>query len=188
MVAVTIPVTLYPVAALYAVTSQELFPCAKIVVGVLCTIDVVPVVSPVPPLANGSVPETPAVRDTPVQFDRLPEVGVPRSGVTSVGLVDRTVLPDPVEVVTPVPPLATAKGSDRPKAARAVAAETAVKTAMPVVVPPRLMSAPPAVVEPVPPSATASGDATPPVVAGTTSVPLQYMMAEPPCTTVTPVA
>lgn len=40
---------------------------------------------------------------------RLPEVGVPRIGVTSVGLVERTLLPEPVEVVTPVPPLATGK-------------------------------------------------------------------------------
>lgn len=44
-----------------------------------------------------------------VQLDRLPEVGVPRTGVTSVGLVDNTTLPVPVEVVTPVPPLATGK-------------------------------------------------------------------------------
>ena len=32
---------------------------------------------------------------------------MPRIGVTSVGDVDSTVLPVPVEVVTPVPPLAT---------------------------------------------------------------------------------
>jgi hypothetical protein len=42
-----------------------------------------------------------------VQFDKSPLVGVPSTGVTSVGLVDRTVLPEPVEVVTPVPPFAT---------------------------------------------------------------------------------
>jgi hypothetical protein len=42
-----------------------------------------------------------------VQFARLPDVGVPSTGVTKVGLVDKTLLPEPVEVVTPVPPLAT---------------------------------------------------------------------------------
>jgi len=41
------------------------------------------------------------------QLDKLPEVGVPSSGVVNVGLVDNTTLPVPVEVVTPVPPLAT---------------------------------------------------------------------------------
>ena len=54
-----------------------------------------------------------------VQFVSVPDVGVPNTGVTSVGdvivgvvkaaLVDRTLLPDPVEVDTPVPPLATGK-------------------------------------------------------------------------------
>jgi hypothetical protein len=40
---------------------------------------------------------------------------VPSKGVTSVGLVERTVLPEPVEVVTPVPPLATGKAvPDKP--------------------------------------------------------------------------
>ena len=34
---------------------------------------------------------------------------MPRIGVTSVGDVDSTVLPVPVEVVTPVPPLAIGK-------------------------------------------------------------------------------
>ena len=43
-----------------------------------------------------------------VQEDKLPDVGVPRIGVTSVGEVDNTLLPEPVLVVTPVPPLATA--------------------------------------------------------------------------------
>ena len=42
-----------------------------------------------------------------VQLVNVPEVGVPRIGVTNVGLVDNTTLPVPVEVVTPVPPLAT---------------------------------------------------------------------------------
>lgn len=34
---------------------------------------------------------------------------MPRIGVTSVGDVDKTLLPEPVEVVTPVPPLATGR-------------------------------------------------------------------------------
>ena len=51
-----------------------------------------------------------------VQLAKLPEVGVPRMGVTNVGLVDKTLLPEPVEVVTPVPPEATAKVADRPAA------------------------------------------------------------------------
>jgi hypothetical protein len=44
-----------------------------------------------------------------VQFVSVPEDGVPNAGVTSVGLVESTVLPEPVEEVTPVPPLATGK-------------------------------------------------------------------------------
>jgi hypothetical protein len=54
--------------------------------------------------------------DGNVQFARLPDVGVPSKGVTSVGLVDNTLLPEPVEVVTPVPPEATARVADRPAA------------------------------------------------------------------------
>jgi hypothetical protein len=42
-----------------------------------------------------------------VQLVKVPEVGVPKFGVTSVGDVPRTFAPEPVEVVTPVPPLET---------------------------------------------------------------------------------
>ena len=66
-------------------------------------------VIPVPPLATGRVPVMPVVSGKPVPFVRVTEVGVPNIGVTRVGLVDKTLLPDPVLVVTPVPPLATAK-------------------------------------------------------------------------------
>lgn len=62
---------------------------------------------PVPPLATGKVPVTPVVNGKPVAFVKVAEVGVPKIGVTSVGLVERTVEPVPVDVVTPVPPLAT---------------------------------------------------------------------------------
>jgi len=63
----------------------------------------------VPPLATGSVPVTPVVKGNPVALVNVTDVGVPKTGVTSVGLVDNTLLPEPVEVVTPVPPLATGK-------------------------------------------------------------------------------
>ena len=43
----------------------------------------------------------------PVMFVPTRADGVPRAGVTNVGEFDRTTLPVPVEVVTPVPPLAT---------------------------------------------------------------------------------
>jgi len=64
-------------------------------------------VTPVPPLATGSVPVTPVVKGKPVALVSVADVGVPSMGVTSVGLVERTLLPEPVEAVTPVPPLAT---------------------------------------------------------------------------------
>jgi len=65
-----------------------------------------------------------------VQFVRAPEVGVPSTGVTKVGEVERTRLPDPVEVVTPVPPLATARVP-----ARVIAPPVAVLGVSPVVPP-----------------------------------------------------
>ncbi len=40
-----------------------------------------------------------------VQLAKLPDDGVPKAGVTKVGLFDKTTLPEPVEDVTPVPPL-----------------------------------------------------------------------------------
>lgn len=66
------------------------------------------VVRPVPPLATPSVPVTPVVSGSPVKLVATPLVGVPSSGVTRVGEVDSTLLPEPVLVVTPVPPFATA--------------------------------------------------------------------------------
>ena len=71
-------------------------------------------VAPVPPFATATVPVTLAA--VPVvfwfnvgneQLARLPDAGVPRAGETKVGLLDSTTLPEPVEEVTPVPPLAT---------------------------------------------------------------------------------
>jgi len=68
------------------------------------TLLAVRVVRLVPPLATGRVPVTPVVKGRPVAFVRVADVGVPKTGVTNVGLVDNTVLPEPVLVVTPVPP------------------------------------------------------------------------------------
>lgn len=53
-------------------------------------------------------PEIPVETGKPVAFVNVTLVGVPKMGVTRVGLVDNTLLPEPVLLVTPVPPLATA--------------------------------------------------------------------------------
>jgi hypothetical protein len=53
------------------------------------------------------VPVTPVVKGRPVTLVITPEVGVPKIGVTRVGEVFSTLLPEPVLVVTPVPPLET---------------------------------------------------------------------------------
>jgi hypothetical protein len=66
------------------------------------------VVAFVPPRAIGKVPVVPASIGRPVAFVRVALEGVPKAGVTSVGLLDRTTAPVPVDEVTPVPPLATA--------------------------------------------------------------------------------
>lgn len=83
----------------------------------------VDVVTPVPPEVTANVADNPAavpvvfwLRVGKVQLARLPLVGVPKRGVTSVGLMDSTTLPVPVDVVTPVPPEATAKVEERPAA------------------------------------------------------------------------
>ena len=56
----------------------------------------VPAVSPVPPLATGSVPVTPVVSGKPVALVKTRVVGVPRFGVTRVGEVAKTFTPVPV--------------------------------------------------------------------------------------------
>lgn len=73
------------------------------------TADPVPVdvVTPVPPLATGSVPVTPVESGRPVALVSVTADGVPRFGVTRAGDVALTVAPVPVDVVTPVPPFAT---------------------------------------------------------------------------------
>jgi hypothetical protein len=63
-------------------------------------------VRPVPPFVVATVPDSEEVGRF-VALARLTEVGVPRIGVTRVGLVLSTLLPEPVLVVTPVPPAVT---------------------------------------------------------------------------------
>jgi hypothetical protein len=60
-------------------------------------------------LLAGMLPVVPASSGRPVQFVKVPEVGVPNTGVTRVGEVDSTFEPEPVDAVTPVPPLATSR-------------------------------------------------------------------------------
>ncbi len=63
------------------------------------------------PVRLALVVTVPAVRPAavPVMFVPTRADGVPRAGVTRVGLFDKTTAPVPVEVVTPVPPLATGR-------------------------------------------------------------------------------
>lgn len=56
-------------------------------------------VMPVPPFATGNVPVTPLVRGNPVQLVSVPDDGVPKIGVTSVGEVANTHAPVPVSSV-----------------------------------------------------------------------------------------
>jgi len=67
----------------------------------------VDVVTPVPPFNTGKVPVMPVVAGKPVQFVNVPEVGVPKMGLTNVGVFANTTPPVPVAAeVEPVPPLA----------------------------------------------------------------------------------
>ena len=73
--------------------------------------DVPAAVSPVPPDPTANVADNPAaVPDVfwfsvgNVQLVSVPDVGVPNIGVTNVGEVFSTTEPEPVPVVTPVPP------------------------------------------------------------------------------------
>lgn len=55
---------------------------------------------PVPPLAIGKIPVTPDVKGNPVALVNTAADGVPRLGVTKVGLVAKTKAPVPVSSVT----------------------------------------------------------------------------------------
>jgi hypothetical protein len=65
----------------------------------VCAIEV----NPVPPLATGNVPVTPVDKGKPVALVNVPLCGVPRIGVTKVGLVANTLLPVPVLVTLTKP-------------------------------------------------------------------------------------
>ena len=73
-------------------------------------------------------PDTPVAIGNPVALVSVTLVGVPKIGVTNEGEVLNTTLPVPVEVVTPVPPLATANVP-----AKVTAPEVAVDGVNPVV-------------------------------------------------------
>ena len=113
-------------------------------------------------------PDTPVAIGNPVQFVRVPDVGVPRMGVARVGDVAKTNEPVPVSSVTaarkfeeegvpsqvatpvpndviPVPPLATARVPAR-------------------VIVPELVTGPPEVVKPVVPPETSTEVTVPDVV------------------------
>ncbi|MBK8570432.1 MAG: hypothetical protein IPN81_11035, partial [Nitrosomonadales bacterium] len=69
------------------------------------------VVTPVPPFATGKVPVTPVVSGKPVVFVSTPADGVPRLGVTRVGLVKLAF--SPRAVCTAVKPVSIASNSAR---------------------------------------------------------------------------
>lgn len=87
---------------------------------------------PVPPLATGRIPVTPVVNGSPVAFVNVPEAGVPRIGVTSVGDVAKTRLPEPVSSVIAVARLAL-DGVARNVATPVPRPETPVEIGKPVV-------------------------------------------------------
>ena len=103
-------------------------------------------------LETGRLPVTPVDSGNPVALVSVTLVGVPKTGVTSVGLVDKTTLPVPVLVVTPVPPLATASVPAR-------------------VIVPELVIGPPLVVRPVDPPDTPTDETVPELAAGVAHVP-----------------
>jgi hypothetical protein len=114
-------------------------------------------------------PLMPVLRGRPVQFVNVPLLGVPKTGVTSVGLVESTLLPEPVELVTPVPPLATGRVPVTP----VVKGKPVVLVSTPLVGVPKigvtkvglvdktLLPDPVEVVTPVPPFATGKVPVTP---------------------------
>ena len=114
----------------------------------------------VPPFATGRTPVTPDVSGSPVRLVATPEVGVPRSGVTSVGEVLKTTLPVPVLVVTPVPPLRTGRAVPE----RVMARVPAVVMGEPEMLRNVGTVAATLVTEPVPVTVAQVGDPVPPEV------------------------
>jgi hypothetical protein len=129
-------------------------------------------VTPVPPLATGKVPVTPVVSGSPVTLVITPLAGVPKAGVTSVGLLERTALPVPVDVVTPVPPRATERVPVVPAIiGRPVALVNVTDAGVPSVgfdnvglLDSTTLPVPVEVVTPVPPRATGSVPVVPPSI------------------------
>ena len=118
-------------------------------------------VIPVPPLATGNTPVTPVVSGRPVKLVATPDEGVPNAGVTNVGELDNTTEPEPVDVVTPVPPCVTDNAVVRPL-------RDVISLLAPLTAAPKLVRAFAAVEAPVPPSATAKSvipATVPPVMA-----------------------
>lgn len=102
----------------FVATPEDGVPIAGVtsVGDVLSTTEPVPVevVVPVPPFKTGSVPVTPVASGNPVALVRTIEEGVPKAGVINVGLLFNTSEPVPVDVVVPVPPLATGREPTTP--------------------------------------------------------------------------
>ena len=78
-------------------------------VDVICPLNVPLVAATVLGVVAPTVPLM-LIEAVPLAFVRTIAEGVPRAGVTRVGLLESTTLVVPVEVVTPVPPEATAIG------------------------------------------------------------------------------
>jgi hypothetical protein len=120
-------------------------------------------------------PLTPVEIGRPVAFVKTAALGVPRAGVTSVGEFDNTTATVPVDEVTPVPPLATARVPVMSAVERLTASHVAFVPsvwrylfALLVWLGNRLFNAAAAVEAPVPPSATAKSVMpviVPPVIA-----------------------
>jgi hypothetical protein len=101
--------------------------------------DPVDVVTPVPPLVTAKVPVTPVDKGKPVPFVKVTDVGVPKTGVTKVGDVDNTLLPDPVLVMLTTFLLvsnANAVETVNPDSVTAPDAANVVKAPVPAVVAP----------------------------------------------------
>jgi hypothetical protein len=138
--------------------TKEPVPVSSVTAEIKLADDGVPkkVATPVPK------PLTPVEIGNPVAFVKVPEAGVPNAGVTSVGEFDNTTEPVPVELVTPVPPLATGRVPVMSAVERVTASHEALVPsdwryllAAEVWLGNRLFKAPAAVEAPVPPSATA---------------------------------
>ena len=142
---VTIPVRLAFVTTVAALPT-EVTPPVKL--ALVTTVAELPTLV-TPPVKLALVVTLPAVRPdaVPVQLVSIPLVGVPSRGVTRVGDVAKAFAPLPVLVVTPVPPLATARVPPR-----VIAPEVAVFGVNPVVLPLNVVT---------PPDAAAHDGATP---------------------------